>query len=68
MKPKNPRGKKRARYKMKNNKKVKEKVIRSELTHEQEVSLTPPELSWDVIKRINDNLKALEKRPKTSMK
>jgi len=53
---------------MKNNKKVKEKVIRSELTHEQEVSLTPPELSWDVIKRINDNLKALEKRPKTSMK
>jgi hypothetical protein len=53
---------------MREEEKVQAKVIRSELTHEQEVSLTHSPLSWEVVERIQANLKALDERSKTPRK
>lgn len=39
--------------------------IRSELAHEEEVSLTRSSLSWDVIKQIEAKLKDLQKTPRS---
>ena len=53
---------------MKKDKKANVEVIRSELTHAQEVSLVYSPIPSDVIDRIQTNLKALEETSKSPAK